>query len=101
MMNWRLIDAAVSIARDYFEANHISVTNQCIREQAYDWYCGTEIVDPEELAAVIIAYGNFKDTYTYQDIVDAHNEYFPTEPIKLHNISIYEIEMAQHDMEWM
>ena len=110
MRDYNALNRAVKLASDYFEAIGVSITNECLMEQAEDWYDGIETdstADGDEvIAACIIAYGNYKPIYTYKDIRAAHDEYFPEDPqYQMHgcggydDIAIWDIEAAMHDMD--
>ena len=80
MINTRLIEAAVKIVIDYYEAEGIYEATDTIRKRAIDWYSHTEIVDAYELAAVTIS-GSFESGLKYNEIQEITRFFFP-EPLE-------------------
>lgn len=99
MMNERLIAEAVKIVVDYFEAEGIYEATKTIDARARQWYNHTEIVEAQQLAAVVIS-GDFVPGITIKEIQKIENFFFPMEPIEYGNFHIAEIEEALHDAEW-
>ena len=95
MLNEKLIADAIKIVIEYFEAEGIQEQTVSIRTRAIDWYNNTEIVEPYQLAAVVI-YGKFVPTITYKEIKRIEEHYFPSD--RDINFSIEEIEMSLYDM---
>lgn len=116
MTNINLIEEAVRLVVDLFEAEGIAETTTSIRERASKWYNNTEITDAEMLAAATIT-GSYQFGTSWDELVDWKNFYFPSPIAKVNriphtteeellmmqmeNFHIGEIEDAQRDMLWM
>lgn len=115
MMNMRLIAETIKLVNSYFEAENIIVSNQIIETQAIDWYNHSEIVEAEMLAAAVMNYGNYKPGTMWNELMQLHEFYFPSEltqfgscefnedcyeMLAIENFSIGEIEAAQKDVMW-
>lgn len=123
MMNMRLIEEAVRLVVDLFEAENIYEKTSAIRERAIDWYNRTEIVDARMLAAATIT-GVYQIGTSWDELLNWTEFYFPSIPIvetlaiiggddmeldmfcncdeyiAANNFHIGEIEMAQRDFIW-
>lgn len=97
MKRYTTVEEAVSLAMKTFEANHIISDTECIRQRVYSWYSHSDVTDPEILAACAIE-GWWWPAATYQDMLDAKEEWFPKNIYD--EISIWEIESAQHDLSF-
>jgi len=98
MRTYMAVEKAVKLASDIFEANHIVCDNESIRNRVLSWYNHSDIADSEILAACAL---NGKDWFpgaTYEDMLAAKEWWFPQNPYD--EISIWEIEAAQHDVIW-
>lgn len=93
MMNVRLIETAIKLVNDYYDAQKIQEQNAVIIERAVNWYNYTEIVDAEMLAAVVI-HGPYNPHTTWDEVLQIKEFYFPTLPIELTHFHIGEIEEA-------
>lgn len=128
MTNMRLIDEAVKLVIDLFEAEGIMESTATIRARATEWYNKTEIVDAEMLAAATIS-GSYQVGTSWDDLLNWKEFYFPSTPIEetiariggyhfdeetfdwlnsamedemlaMENFHIGEIEAAQRDAMW-
>lgn len=128
MINMRLIDEAVKLVVDLFEAEGIMESTATIRARAIEWYNKTEIVDAEMLAAATIT-GSYQVGTSWDDLLNWKEFYFPSTPIEetiariggyhfdeetfdwlnsamedemlaMENFHIGEIEAAQRDAMW-
>ena len=97
-MNNSLINEAIKLVENYFEANHISMNSNTIRTRVEDWYCNSDIADAEILAVAAIE--SDYEPMDYDEILAKRDYYFPENPVDVHNIHIREIEMAQMDALW-
>ena len=98
MRIYSTVENAVKIAIDIFEAEHILVTTDSIRNTIYDWYEHTDVTDPEVLAACAIEGFRWYPGATYQEMLEIRDHWFPQDPYN--EISIWDIEAAQYDMFW-
>lgn len=123
MMNMRLIEEAVKLVIDLYEAEGIMEATDTIRARAINWYERTEIVDAEMLAAATIT-GSYQVGTSWDDLLVWKEFYFPSTPIEetiariggyqfdedvlgfeeemlaMENFHIGEIEAAQRDAMW-
>lgn len=116
MMNMRLIDEAVKLVIDLYEAEGIMEATDTIRARAINWYERTEIVDAKMLAAAAIT-GSYQVGTSWDDLLNWKEFYFPSTPIEetitkignyaseeeilaMENFHIGEIEAAQKDAMW-
>lgn len=128
MTNMRLIDEAVKLVIDLFEAEGIMESTATIQARATEWYNKTEIVDAEMLAAATIT-GSYQVGTSWDDLLNWKEFYFPSTPIEetiariggyhfdeetfnwlnsamedemlaMENFHISEIETAQKDTMW-
>lgn len=128
MTNMRLINEAVKLVIDLFEAEGIMESTATIRARATEWYNKTEIVDAEMLAAATIT-GSYQVGTSWDDLLNWKEFYFPSTPIEetiariggyhfdeetfdwlnsamedemlaMENFHIGEIEAAQRDAMW-
>lgn len=96
MTNWNLIDEAVALVIEYYEANQIMEQTSSITSRTIEWYNKTEIVDPYTLAAQVIS-GTYPTPFTtYEDIVACTNFYYAEAPS--FEIPIWEIEDSYHNI---
>ena len=99
MLNMSLINAAVKVVEDFFNAEGIYEDTETIKARAINWYNHTEIIEVEMLAAATIS-GEYQIGMTWDDVLKIKEFYFPSIPIELENYHIGEIEAAQHDCLW-
>lgn len=121
MMNMRLINEAVNLVIELFEAEGIMEATDTIRTRAIEWYNKTEIVDAKMLAAATIT-GSYHVGTSWDDLLNWKEFYFPSAPIEetiakiggyhfaddyfseemlaMENFHIGEIEAAQRDAMW-
>lgn len=128
MTNMRLINEAVKLVIDLFEAEGIMESTATIQARATEWYNKTEIVDAEMLAAATIT-GSYQVGTSWDDLLNWKEFYFPSTPIEetiariggyhfdeetfdwlnsamedemftMENFHIGEIEAAQRDTMW-
>lgn len=81
MTNMRLIDEAVKLVIDLFEAEGIMESTVTIRTRATEWYNKTEIIDAEMLAAATIT-GSYQVGTSWDDLLNWKEFYFPSTPIE-------------------
>lgn len=81
MTNMRLIDEAVKLVIDLFEAEGIMESTATIQARATEWYNKTEIVDAEMLAAATIT-GSYQVGTSWDDLLNWKEFYFPSTPIE-------------------
>lgn len=128
MMNMKLIEDAVKLVIDLFEAEGIMESTITIHARATEWYNKTEIVDAEMLAAATIT-GSYQVGTSWDELLNWKEFYFPSTPIEetiarigdyhfdddtidwlnsamedemlaMENFHIGEIEDSQRDMMW-
>lgn len=118
MTNMRLINDAVKLVVDLFEAEGITESTITIRTRVIEWYNKTEIIDAEMLAAAAIT-GSYQFGTSWNDLLSWKEFYFPSNPIEeinqwealnstleneimveWENFHIGEIEAAQEDIKW-
>lgn len=78
MENNCMIEKAVQRAKDYFDTVGISITKECLREEAEDWFNGGLTLDDIALAAAVVTYGGFRSV-SLNEILDAVESIFPEE----------------------
>lgn len=98
MTNTNLINDAIDLVVNYFEANRILVNSSTIRTRVESWYNNSDIADAEILAAMSIE-GSYKPM-DYSEILAKRDEYFPEIPVEYSNFSVEEIRMAMEDAQW-
>lgn len=112
MMNWKLIEEAVDLVNELFEAEGIVESTTFIREKAIEWYSHTDIYEAHMLAAATIS-GHYRFGTSWDELIDLREFYFPSNydyppivrtytevPVEYDNFSIEEIEAAQNDGRW-
>lgn len=104
MTNWKLIKKVVKEVSDYYEAEHIMVSNKVIEKRVLDWYNHTDFAEVSLLAAAAIL-GDYDEDITYFEIMKMKDMlYFDIEglgSVNCFDLSVDEIELALRDMEWM
>ena len=98
MKRYTTVEISVQLAIDIFEANHIVCDTKSIYNRIYNWYNHSDITDPEILAACALEGMDWSPRSTYQEMLNAKERWFPQNPYD--EISIWEIEAAQHDSIW-
>ena len=98
MQRYSTVDMAVTMVFENFEANHITYDEKSVVNRVYSWYSHSDVTDPEILAACALMGKDWFPGATYQDMLDAKEWWFPKNPYN--EISIWEIEAAQHDTIW-
>lgn len=98
MITYATVEAAVNLVVENFEANHIISDTNSIRNRILSWYNHSDVTDPEILAACALMGYDWFPEVTYQDMLNARDWWFPQNPYE--DISIWEIEAAQHDAMW-
>ena len=115
MVNISVIDKAVKLVVDLFEAEGIYEPTSALKVKAEKWFDKFGILDVQMLAAATIV-GEYTDGVTVGDLLNWKEFYFPSTPIDetlariggyycdeymaLINLNAREIEMAQRDIEW-
>ena len=95
---YAVVEMAVKLVVDNLEANGIMSDTNSIRNRVLSWYIHSDIVDAEMLAGCALMGRDWFPGATYQYMIDAKNWWFPQDPYN--EISIWEIEAAQHDAIW-
>ena len=67
-MNINILERAIELASNYFESINISITNECIREQAEDWYDGTKENEPEFIATAVVKFGGYNPNISVNEV---------------------------------
>lgn len=98
MRTYSTVEAAVSLAIEILETNHIPSNTAALRNRIYTWYSHSDVTDPETLAACALEGKDWYPGATYQDMLNAKNWWFPQNSYD--EISIWEIEAANHDSIW-
>lgn len=98
MQRYSTVDMTVTMVFENFEANHITYDEKSVVNRVYSWYSHSDVTDPEILAACALMGKDWFPGATYQDMLDAKEWWFPKNPYD--EISIWEIEAAQHDTIW-
>ncbi len=98
MKTFTAVEQATNLAIQLFEANYITINYASVKDCVFSWYNNTDITDPEILAACALEGKNWFPGATYQQMLDAKEQWFPQNPYE--EFSIWEIEAAQYDMIW-
>lgn len=98
MERYTTVENAVTLVIEILETNHIASNTDAIRNKVYSWYTHSDVTDSEILAACALEGKDWYPGATYQDMLNAKNWWFPQNPYD--EISIWEIEAAQHDSIW-
>jgi hypothetical protein len=98
MNTYAVVEMAVKLVVDNLEANGIMSDTNSIRNRVLSWYNHSDIVDAEILAGCALMGRDWFPGATYQYMIDAKKWWFPQDPYN--EISIWEIEAAQHDAIW-
>ena len=77
MKEYTTVEAAVTLAVKNLEANHAVCDTKSIRNKIYNWYIHSDVTDPEVLAACVLAGRDWSPAATYQEMLDAKEQYFP------------------------
>lgn len=97
-MKYSTVENAIALVIKNLEANHIAYDTECIRNRVYSWYNHSDVTDPEMLAACALMGQDWYPEATYEDMLDAREWWFPR--YSDDEISVWEIEAAQHDAMW-
>lgn len=100
MTNMRLIDEAVKLVIDLFEAEGIMESTTTIRARATEWYNKTEIVDAEMLAAATIT-GSYQVGTSWDDLLNWKEFYFPSTPIEETIAKIGSYHFDEETLDWL
>lgn len=100
MTNMRLIDEAVKLVIDLFEAEDIMESTTTIRARATEWYNKTEIVDAEMLAAATIT-GSYQVGTSWDDLLNWKEFYFPSTPIEETIAKIGGYHFDEETLDWL
>lgn len=100
MKRYSTVEAAVELVINNLEANHIASDTNSIRKQVYSWYEHSDVTDPEMIAACVLEGKEWFAGATYQYMEDLRDWWFPQVVACNNEISIWEIEEAQHDSFW-
>lgn len=98
MKRYMVVEAAIVLVIENLEVNHISCDTESIRNRVYSWYSNSDVTDPEILAACALEGKDWFPGATYQQMLNAKEQWFLQNPYE--EFSIWEIEAAQHDMMW-
>lgn len=100
MTNMRLIDEAVKLVIDLFEAKGIMESTATIQARATEWYNKTEIVDAEMLAAATIT-GSYQVGTSWDDLLNWKEFYFPSTPIEETIVKIGGYHFDEETFNWL
>lgn len=100
MTNMRLIDEAVKLVIDLFEAEDIMESTTTIRARATEWYNKTETVDAEMLAAATIT-GSYQVGTSWDDLLNWKEFYFPSTPIEETIAKIGGYHFDEETLDWL
>lgn len=100
MMNMRLIEEAVKLVIDLYEAEGIMEATDTIRTRAINWYERTEIVDAEMLAAATIT-GSYQVGIFWDELLSWKEFYFPSTPIEETIAKIGGYHFDNDTMDWL
>ena len=81
MINVNLIEEAIKLAIQYYEANRLTVDTKSIKKRVLDWYNHSDIADAEILAAAAIE-SEYECGADYDTILAWKEFYFPETPIE-------------------
>ena len=81
MVNINLIEEAIKLAIEYYEANGLTVDTKSIKRRVLDWYNYSDIADAEILAAAAIE-SEYECGADYDTILEWKEFYFPETPIE-------------------
>ena len=81
MININLIEEAVKLASEYYEANRLAVDTKSIKRRVLDWYNYSDIADAEILAAAAIE-SEYECGADHDTILEWKDFYFPEVPIE-------------------
>lgn len=91
MVNVNLIEEAIKLASEYYEANRLTVDTKSIVRRVLDWYNNSDIADAEILAAAAIE-SEYECGADYDTILEWKDYYFPEMPVEYSgNISVYDL----------
>lgn len=89
---------ACDLVSKFYEMNHMVCDTKSIYDKVYDWYCHSDVTDPEVLAACALEGEKWTPAASYQDMLEMRDYWFPKNPYD--EIAIWEIEQARLDLEW-
>jgi len=98
MKRYATVEAAVVLAVETLETNHITCNTECIRAKVYSWYNNSDVTDPEVLAACALEGMDWFPGATYKLMLEMKERWFPKDPYD--EIFIGDIEMSQKDTQW-
>lgn len=100
MTNCSLIEQAVKLASEYYEANGLTVDNKSIRNRVMDWYNHSDIATAEILAAAAIE-SEYDCGADYDTILEWKDYYFPKAPVEYAGyVGMNELKEAADDANW-
>lgn len=82
-MNFNILDKAVSIVVDFFEAERITESSDTIYHRAAEWMEKSNLTDPYEIAAATIS-GNYRYGLIHADFEEMKDFFFPSDPETLY-----------------
>lgn len=94
MVNVNLIENAIKLAIEHYEANGLTVDTKSIKRRVLDWYNYSDIADAEILAAAAIE-SEYECGADYNTILEWKDYYFPEFPIEYQGYISAE-ELAEH-----
>ena len=83
-MRYTTAEMALYLAIDALEAYNICPCAATLREKIYDWYNHTDVTDPEVLAAVALEGKKWRPDFTYDQMLEIRNYWFPQEQYEVH-----------------
>jgi len=94
---YKAVEMATELAATTARMNNLPVDEETLHTRAYNWYCNSDVVDPEILAGCALS-ADYKLGYTYDDMLGFAEVWFPTDPEE--NAPIWEIEQSFRDTFW-
>lgn len=94
---YQAVEMATELAATTARMNNLSIDEETLHNRAYDWYCNSDVVDPEILAGCALC-EDYKSGYTYDDMLGFAEVWFPVDPEE--NAPIWEIEQSFRDTFW-
>ena len=65
---YKAVEMATELAATTARMNNLSVDEETLHTRAYNWYCNSDVVDPEILAGCALS-ADYKFGYTYDDML--------------------------------
>jgi len=94
---YRAVEIAFELAATTANLNNLPIDAETLHSRAYNWYCNSDVVDPEILAGCALS-ADYKFGYTYDDMLAFAEVWFPLDPEA--GAPIWRIENALKDTFW-